>query len=515
MVDSKDSVFLTREYSDEDMADIACSIDQNNTIIVLNRKTILNPSMIEKICRFFKATDVRVSIPIGNTSESTIFDENEIEILRQNFEKLKQNKFKAMFIEEQHEPFSSGYTLEQTLFASEKITEWSKIINEARVLGRSLSPLEKFLYAYDFVTKFVHKKGMQKNGEYISPMDSRNLVRVLNGDKIVCIGYATMLAELCKRINIPCLIQLVIDGAGERTGFNIINHAICKVYIKDNLYGYDGIVNADASKDAFKEGFGQTICHAAQTDQEIKEVFGGKVRFAGESWFYAETLNEFMDGVRGFKSDNPESFLKMQYLYGEIEKVLVNIFSKNAEKYEEIRNGNKEKIILNHKELEETYFPSVYEEIYRYVLNPENDCYLQDIERALLQTVSSTKLPIDDLFCELMDYGNRFVPDEYVVEELVEIIEDARAKENFEDMKNIAESSESVDPLILFEAVTNVILSRVKSEDMAVIQANNLFENSVNFSMCRWDLSQSSSNYFHEEAVRVKDAYNKNISEMV
>ena len=114
-----------------------------------------------------------------------------------------------------------------------------------------------------------------------------------------------------------------------------------------------------------------------------------------------------------------------------------------------------------------------------------------------------------------MDYGNRFIPENHVVEELVEIIEDARAKENFEDMKTIAEESEPIDPLILFEAVTNVILSRVKNEDMAVIQANSVFENSVNFSMCKWDLSQKSNNYFHEEAVRSRDEFNKNSNVMV
>ena len=47
-------------------------------------------------------------------------------------------------------------------------------------------------------------------------MDSRNLVKVLNGDKIVCIGYASMLAELCKRIDIPCIVQLAVDGIDEK-----------------------------------------------------------------------------------------------------------------------------------------------------------------------------------------------------------------------------------------------------------------------------------------------------------
>jgi polar amino acid transport system permease protein len=40
-----------------------------------------------------------------------------------------------------------------------------------------------------------------------------------------------MLAELCKRIGIPCIVQLAVDGVDEKEGFNSINHAICKVYI--------------------------------------------------------------------------------------------------------------------------------------------------------------------------------------------------------------------------------------------------------------------------------------------
>lgn len=512
MVAAKDNVFLTREYSDEDMAYIAGSVDQENTTIVINRRTVLNPSMIDKICRFFKATDVRVSIPIGNTSSSTIFDEEETEILKQNFAKLEENNFKTLFFEDKNAPVSTGYTLAETISASEKIAEWAREINSAKVFGRDLSPLEKFIYAYDFVTRFVHKKGETKRGEEVSPMDSRNLVRVLNGDKIVCIGYATMLAELCKRIDIPCLIQLVVDGADEKAGFNKINHAICKVYLKDEIYDYDGIVNADASKDAYKNSFGQTICHAAQTNQEIQEIYGGKVKLAGESWFYAETLNEFMDGVRGFKTDNAESLLEMRYLSAGIEKVLVDIFERNVEKFEKNRaKRGFGDIILEHQKLEKTYFPSIYEELYRYVINPKNEYFLLDVERAISQTVMATNLSLDDLFCELLDYGNRFKPNEYVLEELVEMVEDARAKESFDDMKTIADESEPVDPLMLFEALTNVIYSRVKNEERAVIQANRIFEESIDFAMCKWDLSRKTDNYFHEEAVKLRDAFGKTL----
>lgn len=507
MLVSDSNVFLMKDYSDEEMIDIAESARDSRKTIIISRKVALNPSMIDKICKHFEATDVRVSIPIGNTSSSTIFDEAETEVLKLNFAKLEKNRFKALFIEGEDEEEYQGYTLEETLSASKKISHWVSEINGAMVGGRGLSPLEKFVYAYELVTKFIHNKGSESND---SPMDSRNLVKILNGDKIVCIGYASMLAELCKRVGIPCLVQLVIDGDGEKEGYSTINHASCKVYLNDPVYGYEGIVNADASKDAFKRGYGQTICHMALTDQEIEEIFGGKVKFAGESWFYSETINEFMSDIlkiQGRDDGSEEYFFDIKNMSSSIEKIIIDVFSKNAHIFDKIASTKVKNLDVTAKELEETYYPSLYREIYRVATNPTDEYSAKELEKLLFRTLMVSNLTVDDLFAELLDFGNRFVPDENTLSELVYISEEVRAKENYDEIVEMSSRSESLDPLFVFEALTNVYLTRAQNEDFAVYKANSIVEKSVRFAMNKWNLNCDSNNYFKEEAVRLKKAY--------
>lgn len=508
MLVSDSNVFLMKDYSDEELVDIAESVRNSRKTIVISRKVALSPSMIDKICKHFKATDVRVSIPIGNTSSSTIFDEQETEVLKQNFAKLQKNNFKTLFIEGEDEQEYQGYTLEETLSASKKISQWANEINAAMVGDRLLSPLEKFVYAYELVTKFIHNKGSDEN---VSPMDSRNLVKILNGDKIVCIGYASMLAELCKRINIPCLVQLVIDGDGEKEGYNIINHASCKVYIDDPIYNYKGIVNADASKDAFKKGYGQTICHMALTDKEIREIFGGKVKFAGESWFYSETINEFMNDVSetsdGLVADAPEYYFDFKNLGPTIEKILIDVFSKNAQGFDRIANSSVKALKATEKDLEETYYPSVYAELYHIALSPNDEYFKNELEKLLYRTLLVSNFSVDDLFAELLDFGNRFKPDAESLQELMLAAEELQAKQNYDEIVKMSLATEPLDPLMIFEALTNVYLTKTRNEDFAVYKANSVFDNSIRFAMNKWNLEGKTNNFFKEEAVRLKNMF--------
>lgn len=507
MLVSDSNVFLMKDYSDEELIDIAESLSDAQKTIIISRKVALNPSMIDKICKHFKATDVRVSIPIGNTSSSTIFDERETEVLKLNFAKLQENHFRALFIEGEDEEEYQGYTLEETLSASKKISHWAREINSAVVGGRALSPLEKFVYAYDLVTKFIHNKGRDET----SPMDSRNLVKILNGDKIVCIGYASMLAELCKRVDIPCLVQLVIDGEGEKEGYNTINHASCKVYINDPIYNYEGIVNADASKDAFKRGYGQTICHMMLTDKEIKEIFDGKVKFAGESWFYSETINEFMNEVsersEGMIYSAPEFSFKIKDMNGEIERILINVFSKNERIFDAIAKGQVKNLEATSKDLEETYYPSIYAGIYSVAICQGDEYLESELEKLLYRTLMVSNLSVDDLFAELLDFGNRYLPDEETLQKLLFQAEETQARENYAEIVKMSSKTEPIDPLMVFEALANVYSSRTQNEDFAVYKANSIFDNSTRFAMNKWSLLENSGNYFMEEALRLKKDY--------
>ena len=90
-----------------------------------------------------------------------------------------------------------GVSTIKTLDANLKLLRWAKRISDARFYSRPLSPLEKFLMAYKYVTRYVYHETETK---YY--MNSRRVSSILNnkGKDIVCVGYSALLAELCKKI---------------------------------------------------------------------------------------------------------------------------------------------------------------------------------------------------------------------------------------------------------------------------------------------------------------------------
>ena len=502
MLIANNSVFLSKNYSDEELARIAISASRENAeIIVITRDIALNSEMIERICKYFRAGDIRISIPIGNTSNSTIFNEDETEILKQNFATLESSKFNALFVEGEDVFNYSGYTLDETLQASSKISKWAKKINDARIFGREFSPLEKFVYAYELVTSFEYQKSNDTTLD--GRMNSRNLVKVLNGDKIVCIGYASMLAELCKRIGIPCIVQLAVDAVDEKEDFKSINHAICKVFIDDKMYDCHGIFNSDPSKDARKATLGKTINHALLTDNELDVLYSGNIRLAGESWFYTETINEFMQAVTGINDGVYEKTFDISYFGREIDRRLIDIFSNNAEALE----GLKSKVLvtkMTDNEIEEIFYPSIYDELYRLVVQPENKYSTKRLEMLIARAYMSSNLSLEEIFAEIVNYGNKYQPDEGVLEEISERVDDKVANINFQEMQEVGARTMPVDLMMIYEALSNVYLVRYNDEDLATNKANTIFENSVYLALSKWNLEDACDNFFQDEAIMIK-----------
>lgn len=138
-----------------------------------------------------------------------------------------------------------GVSTIKTLDANLKLLRWAKRISDARFYSRPLSPLEKFLTAYKYVTRYVYHETETKYR-----MNSRRVSSILNnkGKDIVCVGYSALLAELCKKIGIPCAIQFLLPTKKEEMG-----HAIAMVYLKDEKYDVHGIYFSDPCFDSRNE----------------------------------------------------------------------------------------------------------------------------------------------------------------------------------------------------------------------------------------------------------------------
>ena len=106
-----------------------------------------------------------------------------------------------------------------------------------KIKSYNLSPLEAIIYAYDYARDKVYVYE-DHNDRYT---ESRDLTNVLLRNKIVCVGYARILAAILNKLGIKTA-RYTVDGKEE-------SHAINIVHIKDDKYGIDQICYFDPTLD--------------------------------------------------------------------------------------------------------------------------------------------------------------------------------------------------------------------------------------------------------------------------
>ena len=108
----------------------------------------------------------------------------------------------------------------------------------------NLSPLEVLVFVYDLVRNREYKKEEENEDAVLS----RDLTKVLLGDKIVCVGFANVFDAVLKSLGFSSKLDML-------SAINIQNpsHARNTVYLKDNKYGVEGIFYFDPTFDCKKE----------------------------------------------------------------------------------------------------------------------------------------------------------------------------------------------------------------------------------------------------------------------
>ena len=216
------TIVLNGTESEETLKEL---LDAKDLKKIIFSNCFLNEDFYKKVASIIEGKNIKIlfSIAEGNKNSDCIFNEEQTKILAQNV-----NIFKALGIQaEIYSKFNNQtYSLDKVLEANRKLSEWAKLINNARVDKRELSPLEKYLYAFITVSNY-YEYSMENQDE--NPAVSRALVNVLTGDKIVCVGFAEMLSAVLNMVGVPCIkASVYIENAK-------IGHAICLPYINDNL----------------------------------------------------------------------------------------------------------------------------------------------------------------------------------------------------------------------------------------------------------------------------------------
>ncbi len=136
---------------------------------------------------------------------------------------------------------SNLHTVNETLIAYEKATSFVEFVKKTET-----SPLEKYLMIYSYISSFVYKENEENRSS------ARQLISVLSGNDIVCVGYASLLKYMCEEVGIPCQSQL-ITIVNEKTR-KLSYHQTNTVILKDEKYGLDGAFYADSCWDSILEG---------------------------------------------------------------------------------------------------------------------------------------------------------------------------------------------------------------------------------------------------------------------
>lgn len=250
----------------------------------ISKEMSLNKDIVEFVCQCFPFKKIVVDAQVDDyqlRSKRVLFDEEETKAFVENVNMVRQKYSKDVVID-------NDYSVETALEASRRINTTITTIKNMRVNGKELSPLEKYMCAYQYASAFHYKNTDDMN-------EPRDLISVLTGDKIVCVGFARVLKELCAGLDIPCALQhvQVRDSKGKING-----HMNNSVYIDDKKYGVKGIYYADPCWDSLQgEATIPTILYALMKYSDIQKLYGNQIMFVTDDVerrdiLFAESINK-------------------------------------------------------------------------------------------------------------------------------------------------------------------------------------------------------------------------------
>lgn len=244
-------VKIVNEYSNYDEELVRDCLKLKNNII-----TFCNENKTNSIISYFDSIeivcdDIEIFEKLDNILPQTdipvVINVSELEIdyvhanLREYDKKLKLKcpniryiiKYNLSTIEAHCEDVSSS--CDDVLIALDKI-----LAIKNKILKYNLSPFEQIMYAYDIIKDKLYK---DDDTNYIN---SRDIVRILNGDSIVCLGYSKLFEAILTELNIKSSIILL---ANDNTD---IGHARNMVVVNDKKYNLNHILFFDITSDARK-----------------------------------------------------------------------------------------------------------------------------------------------------------------------------------------------------------------------------------------------------------------------
>ena len=228
------------------------------------------------------------------------------------------------------------WSLEDVSVVASKLDNVIDKINNATVeeneIKRTLNELEKFLWAYSFVANRKYRENEHDKDS------SRHITSIFTDEDCVCVGFSTILKELCDKLGIECYKnscnvykKSLNDSFGHANNIVIING---KAYYCDACWD---CVSSSRPKRTFSnclipfEDIKETpnsllsettapFCDLVEDLQDIKSKFNyinNKENFGEEDYYnlinHENKIYKYMNIIPKFEYPKMEYFLKRKY----------------------------------------------------------------------------------------------------------------------------------------------------------------------------------------------------------
>ena len=141
-----------------------------------------------------------------------------------------------------------SFTFQSVINANRQIDKIVANVKKVKQDNPSMSTFEQFMILYETVTDFIYKEE-----ERYDQLNASHWISVINGDAIVCTGYASLMQELAKRIfkkDELLILENDVDVFDKSREDLISAHANNIIFIRDKKYSIKGLFYLDPCWDS-------------------------------------------------------------------------------------------------------------------------------------------------------------------------------------------------------------------------------------------------------------------------
>lgn len=455
------------------------SIEPNETINLCIKFEEFNLSTIDYIYNLHQKTNISILYP--HVFELTL---DNIEKLKQGVSYIK-NKYNYDTFFDNTANTKDTWTVDKVINATMRIEGWVQEINNAKVDGRHLSPFEKYLYAYQIVTSFAYNEVDNP----LEKMTSRSLIGILNSDKIVCVGYAHLLSEICTRVGISCTPQPMITNLkGEHNVSS--NHENCNVEIHDYIYNIHGVYVADACCDSIDENKESYYNNAFVEFDDMKKMYGNR-GFIAPKYLTKKFSDSLIETTNDLDIDKEKVKADQDKIFSFIKSHIMENVKYARSKYNITCNNSKKESLS----IDSVLKPMIEKYYLTYVsLNTTNQA------ENLIDMISFNKDAIIHLASNLTDES---------IEEQIESTKTmffwnhpvyAKFSPDILEWSILVDKPNKITKDMFLDALVNVYISKGMTKDKAELQAMHDLYTSTQMAKSQFKITNLTNNLFINEA---------------